>query len=163
VTSTQCMFGPALDLEHALALNLWSESGHRIDGFGVSVPGPDRMRAIDWLGHFNQPAQSINQRLKFSTWLELFAERGGTVVVKAATVSDLDKLTGLYDLTVIAASKGDIVDLFGRNASRSPYDTPQRAPALAYVHGLAPRPEHPETCTVRFDLIPGLGELIVIP
>ena len=55
------------------------------------------------------------------------------------------------------------MDLFERDTSRSPYNTPQRALALAYVHGLAPRPEYPGTCAAYLSLIPGLGELIVVP
>jgi len=163
VTSTQCMFGQALDLERAIGLDLWADSGHRIDGLGVSVPSPDGTRAIDWLGHLDQYAQSIDQRLKFSTWLDQFEQAGGTLVINATTVTDLDKLAGRYDLTIIAAGKGEIVRLFDRDPARSPHTTPQRALALAYVHGMTPRPEHPETTAVRLDLIPGLGELIAIP
>jgi 2-polyprenyl-6-methoxyphenol hydroxylase-like FAD-dependent oxidoreductase len=166
VTSTQCMFGAALDLERcALGVDLWSaaESGHRIDGLGVSVPGPDGAPAINWLGRLSQYAQSVDQRLKMAAWLELFAERGGTVVINAATVSDLDHLSTLYDLVIVAAGKGDIVGLFDRDAELSPYSVPQRSLAVAYVHGVEPRAEHPDTSAVRLDLIPTVGELIVIP
>jgi len=163
VMSTQCMFEYSLDLERGLGLDLWADSGHRIDGLGVSVPGPDGARVIDWLGHFDAYAQSIDQRVKMSAWLELFEQRGGRVVVNAATVSDLDRLAAMYDLTVVAAGKGEITALFDRDESRSPYTQPQRSLAIAYVHGLAPRAEHPDVTGVRLDLIPGVGELIVIP
>src|SRR5579883_2330341 len=163
VMSTQCMFEYALDLERALGLDLWADSGHRIDGIGVSVPAPDGARAIDWLGRLDGYAQSIDQRVKMSAWLELFEQRGGRVVVNAATVSDLDRLAAMYDLTVVAAGKGEITALFDRDDSRSPYSEPQRALAIAYVHGMARRPEHPDVVGVRLDLIPGVGELICIP
>jgi hypothetical protein len=129
----------------------------------VSVPAPDGTRAIDWLGRLDDYAQSIDQRVKMSTWLELFEERGGKVVINAVTVSDLDHLAGLYDLTVVAAGKAEIAALFDRDETRSPYTSPQRSLAIAYVHGLAPRPEHPDVTAVRLGLIPGVGELIVIP
>jgi len=163
VTSTQCMFGQALDLERAIDADVWAESGHRIDALGVTVPGPDGARAVDWLGHLNQYAQSIDQRLKFSAWLTMFEQAGGTVVINATTVTDLDKLATRYDLTIIAAGKGELVALFDRDASRSPFTEPQRALAVAYVHGMTLRPEHPESGAVRLSLIPGLGELITIP
>jgi len=163
VTSTQCMFAAALALERSQGLDLWAESGHRISGLGVSVPAPEGSRAIDWLGQLEQYAQSIDQRVKFSAWMDLFEQRGGNLVVHAATVTDLDKLTGMYDLTIVAAGKGEITGLFERDPARSPYANPQRALAVAYVHGLAPRPEHPSTSAVRLDLIPGAGELIAIP
>jgi 2-polyprenyl-6-methoxyphenol hydroxylase-like FAD-dependent oxidoreductase len=163
VMSTQCMFDYALNLERTLGLDLWADSGHRIDGIGVSVPAPDGARAIDWLGRLDGYAQSVDQRVKMSAWLELFEQRGGRVVVNPATVSDLDKLAGMYDLTVVAAGKGEITALFDRDDSRSPYSEPQRSLAIAYVHGMAPRPEHPDVAGVRLDLIPGVGELICIP
>ncbi len=163
VMSTQCMFGHALGLERAVGLDLWAGSGHRIDGLGVSVPAPGGGRAIDWLGRFDEYAQSIDQRVKMAAWLELFEERGGKVVISAVTVSDLDHLTGFFDLTVVAAGKAEIAALFDRDETRSPYTTPQRSLAIAYVHGLGPRAEHPELNAVRLDLVPGVGELIVIP
>ena len=163
VTSTQCMFGQTLDLERAIGADLWAESGHRIDALGVTVPGSDGARAIDWLGNLVQYAQSIDQRLKFSAWLERFEQAGGEVVVHGATVTDLDKLAQRYDLTIIAAGKGELVGIFDRDPDRSPYTQPQRALAVAYVHGMAPRPEHPDSGAVRLSLIPGHGELITIP
>ena len=163
ITSTQCMFGQALDMERAIDADLWAEFGHRIDALGVSVPGPDGARAIDWLGQLDQHAQSIDQRLKFSTWLTTFEQAGGTVVIHATTVTDLDRLAARYDLTIIAAGKGELVAMFDRDPSRSPYTEPQRALAVAYVHGMAPRPEYPDSSAVRLSLIPGLGELITIP
>lgn len=163
VTSTQCMFGQALDTERAIGADLWADSGHRIDALGVTVPGPDGNHAIDWLGHLTEYAQSIDQRVKFSTWLEKLERAGGEVVVHGATVTDLDKLSGRYDLTIVAAGKGELVSMFDRDPDRSPYTQPQRALALAYVHGMAPRPEHPDSGAVRLSLIPGHGELITIP
>jgi 2-polyprenyl-6-methoxyphenol hydroxylase-like FAD-dependent oxidoreductase len=164
VMSTQCMFGEALAMERAdTGTDLWTNSGHRIDGIGVSVPGPDGGRAIDWLGRFKEFAQSIDQRVKMADWLELFEQRGGKVVVNAATISDLDGLAGLYDLTVVAAGKGDIVSMFGRDETRSPYSAPQRMLAVTYVHGVDRRPEHPDIAAVRMNLVPGAGELFMIP
>jgi hypothetical protein len=164
VMSTQCMFGEALAFERAdTGTDLWADSGHRIDGLGVSVAGPDGARVIDWLGRLDEYAQSIDQRVKMADWLELFEQQGGRVVINAATVSDLDGLAGLYDLTVVAAGKGDIVSLFGRDVTRSPYNAPQRMLAVAYVNGVERRPEHPDIAAVRMNMVPGAGELFMIP
>lgn len=163
VTSTQCMFGQALDLERAIGADLWAEAGHRIDALGVTVAGPDGVPVICFLGNLVQYAQSIDQRVKFSAWLEHFEQAGGEIVVHGATVTDLDKLAQRYDLTIVAAGKGELVSMFDRDPDRSPYTQPQRALALAYVHGMSPRTEHPDTGAVRLSLIPGHGELITIP
>ena len=163
VMSTQCMFATALGHERDLGLNFWDGQAPEVHGLGVSVTAPDGSRAIDWLGHLNAPARSVDQRVKMAGWLEAFAERGGKVVVHAAAVSDLDYFARAYDLVLVAAGKGDIVSMFGRDAARSPYDAPQRALAVAYVNGLGPRPEHPDVRAVRCNLVPGAGELFVIP
>lgn len=163
VMSTQCMFATALQYERDLGLNFWEDRAPRIEGVGVSVSAPDASRPIDWVGWLTGYAQSVDQRLKMSGWLETFADRGGKVVIHGVSVADLDWFARAYDLVLVAAGKGEIVSMFRRDAARSPYNAPQRALAVAYVHGLGPRPEHPDSHVMRFNLVPGLGELFVVP
>jgi 2-polyprenyl-6-methoxyphenol hydroxylase-like FAD-dependent oxidoreductase len=163
VMSTQCMFGPALQHERDYGLNLWEQQAPDIEGLGLSIAGPDRERVLDWLGELDDYAQSVDQRVKMSGWLELFEQRGGKVVYHGVTTYDVDALTHFYDLVVIAAGKGELVQLFDRDPSRSPYATTQRILAVVYVHGMAPRPEHPTVQAVRFNAVPGVGELFVMP
>ncbi|MFE0699209.1 styrene monooxygenase/indole monooxygenase family protein [Streptomyces sp. NPDC058872] len=163
VMSTQCMFHTALQHERDLGLNFWEPQAPRIEGVGVSVAGPDATRPIDWVGRLDGYAQSVDQRVKMAGWLDAFAQRGGQLVVHGATVGDLDYFSRSYDLVLVAAGKGELVSMFGRDAARSPYDQPQRALAVAYVHGLGPRPEHPDFDAVRCNIVPGVGELFVMP
>ncbi|MFG2192866.1 styrene monooxygenase/indole monooxygenase family protein [Streptomyces sp. NPDC048639] len=165
VMSTQCMFHTALQHERDLQINFWESQAPNIEGLGVSVAGPPESggRAIDWVGKLDGYAQSVDQRLKMAGWMETFAQRGGQVVIHGAAVSDLDFFARRYDLVLVSAGKGELVSMFGRDASRSPYDTPQRALAVAYVHGLGPRPEHPDFDAVRCNLVPGVGELFIMP
>jgi hypothetical protein len=163
VMSTQCMFGVALQHERHYDLNLWEQQAPDIEGLGLSIAGPDHERAVDWLGELDDYAQSVDQRVKMSGWLELFEERGGKVVYHGVTTYDVDALTHFYDLVVIAAGKGELVQLFDRDPSRSPYTSTQRILAVVYVHGMAPRPEHPNVQAVRFNAVPGVGELFIMP
>lgn len=163
IMSTQCMFGPALQHERDQALNLWEQHTPKIEGIGLSIAGPEHGRALDWLGRLDDYAQSVDQRVKMAGWLELFEDRGGKVVYHGATTSDVDSLTALYDLVIIAAGKGELVQLFDRDPSRSPYTSTQRVLSVVYVHGMAPRPEHPSTYAVRFNAVPGVGELFIMP
>lgn len=162
VLSTQCMFGDALAYERNLELDLWADQAPRIDGLGVSVAGPDGSRPIDWVGHLARPAQSVDQRVKMSRLLSLFEARGGEVILEEATVESLDRRAASYDLVLIAAGKGQLVSMFERDASRSTFAAPQRALAVSYVRGLGKRPEH-DFLAVRCNLIPGAGELFIIP
>ncbi|MEV7614961.1 styrene monooxygenase/indole monooxygenase family protein [Streptomyces sp. NPDC089799] len=163
VMSTQVLFDTALRHERDLGIDFWEQQAPRIEGLGVSVAAPGGGRAVDWLGRLKGHAQSVDQRVKMAGWLDTFVQRGGQLVIHSATVSDLDYFSRTYDLVLVAAGKGELVSLFGRNAARSPYDRPQRALAVSYVHGLGPRPEHPETEAVRCNLVPGVGELFVMP
>ncbi|MFF1478186.1 styrene monooxygenase/indole monooxygenase family protein [Streptomyces sp. NPDC058301] len=163
VMSTQCMFHTALQHERDLGLNFWESQAPRIEGLGVSVAGPDASRPVDWVGHLDAFAQSVDQRVKMAGWMETFAQRGGQLVIHGAAVSDLDFFARTYDLVLVSAGKGELVSMFGRDASRSPYTEPQRALAVSYVHGLGPRPEHPDFDAVRCNLVPGVGELFVMP
>lgn len=163
VMSTQCMFDTALQHERDLALNFWESQAPRIEGLGVSVAAPDGGRAIDWVGRLRGHAQSVDQRVKMAGWMETFAQRGGQLVIHGAAVGDLDYFARSYDLVLVSAGKGELVSMFGRDAARSPYAEPQRALAVSYVHGLGPRPEHPDFDAVRCNVVPGVGELFVMP
>ncbi|MEU4773599.1 styrene monooxygenase/indole monooxygenase family protein [Micromonospora sp. NPDC023644] len=164
VMSTQAMFAAALDTERQYGLNLWQEQSPRIEGLHVSLSAPPGQRALRIPCPLDRYAQSTDQRLKMAAWLELFEQRGGTVHYQGVTTADLDGLTrlGRYDLTIVAAGKGDLVGVFDRDPQRSVYTAPQRGLAVAYVHGMTPDPLWPVP-HVSFNAVPGLGELFVIP
>ncbi|GGO76900.1 styrene monooxygenase/indole monooxygenase family protein [Nonomuraea cavernae] len=159
VTSSQAMFGTALGHERALGLDQWPDCPP-IDGIQLAVPGPDGGKAIGWAARLDEPARSVDQRLKMPAWLAEVERLGGKVVIHDATPGDLEEYAARYDLVLVAAGKGKIASLFERDAARSPYDVPQRALALTYVNGLTPRPGHSAVC---FNLIPGVGEYFVFP
>jgi Styrene monooxygenase A putative substrate binding domain len=162
IMSTQVMFWPALDLERERGLNLWEEQAPRIVGQRSTLSAPPGTQAFTFIGRWDQYAQSVDQRVKMAGWLELFETRGGRVVYHSVMTSDLEGLAALYDLTIIAAGKGELVELFDRDASRSPYDRPQRMLSCLYMHGQSPMPEYPEP-HVRISVIPEIGELIYMP
>lgn len=164
VMSTQAMFDNALRTERIYGLDLWQRDTPQIQGLHVSLSAPPGQRALRIPCPIDEPAQSVDQRVKMATWLELFEERGGTIHYQGVTTADLDGLTSLgrYDLTVVAAGKGELVSVFDRDPARSPYTTPQRGLAVAYVHGMTPDPLWPVP-HVSFNAVPGLGELFVMP
>lgn len=173
VLSTQCMFATAMRTERALGLDFWSEEAPQITGIGVSVAGPPAppgppapsvaaAPVIDWLGRLRSPAQSVDQRLKMPAWLETFSDRGGRVVVRPVGAGDVAHLAGSYDLVLVATGRGGLGSLFERDEERCSYDRPQRALGAAYVQGLAPRTGQ-ELRAVNCNLVPGVGELFVLP
>ncbi|GGR56045.1 2-polyprenyl-6-methoxyphenol hydroxylase-like FAD-dependent oxidoreductase [Nocardioides luteus] len=160
-TSTQVMFHPALEHERAYDLNLWEDEAPHINDVGISVSPEPGVRALKFDGPWQPYAMSVDQRLKMSTWLELFEERGGRIIYHPVMTSDLAGLAAMYDLTLIAAGKGEIVDLFDRDPVRTKYDTPGRALAAIYLHGMVEPDDFPPGA-MRINVAPGVGELFVI-
>lgn len=162
VLSSQCMFHNSLQIERDIGLNQWETVCPPVEGISLTVPHPEQpgARLIDWGHRLDAIGQSVDQRVKMPAWLELFEQRGGKLILQDAGVAELEALASTHDLVVLAAGKGEVVKLFERDAARSRFDSPQRALALTYVHGLA---ESPEYSRVAFNLIPGVGEYFVFP
>jgi hypothetical protein len=162
VMSSQCMFHSALQIERDLGLNTWEKTCPAVEGIGLTVPhlGGHGLKAIDWSSRLAHYAQSVDQRLKMSAWLEAAERRGAEVRIRDAGLPELEGLAQAHDLVLLAAGKGDIVNLLGRDAARSTFERPQRALALMYVKGMTPSEPYSR---VRFNLLPGIGEYFVFP
>jgi hypothetical protein len=160
VTSSQFMFHDSLQNERDLGINFWEKECPRTEGIGFSVPGPDGVRALFWQTKLDHYGQSVDQRVKFSGWLEEFAKRGGNVIYEDAGAPELEKYASSHDLLIVAAGKGEVARLFTTDTAHSPFSAPMRALALTYVRNMVPRT--PFTA-VAFSLIPGVGEYFVFP
>jgi len=161
-TSTQGMFWPALDREREYKLNLWDEVATPLDGISAALAPAPGVQAFSFYGKWDRPGNSVDQRVKMPAWLELFEARGGRVIYHPATTSDLPGLVPLYDLTVIAAGKGEIVELFDRDLSRAKHDKPDRHLAAIYLNGVA-TPADMGGSRVRVNIAPGEVETFAIP
>ncbi len=160
VMSSQCMFDSALETERDLGLNYWEESCPQVEGISFVVPDGIGGKSIDWAARLDNYAQSVDQRLKISRWLEVFTSRGGELQIKAADLDDLAACARRHDLVVVASGKCALGQLFERDTERSPYSQAQRALALTYVRGMEPRIPYAAVC---FNLIPNVGEYFVFP
>ena len=160
-TSTQVMFDPALNTERAYDLNLWEETAPRIRDVGISVSPEKGVRALKFDGPWEPYAMSVDQRVKMPAWMELFEDRGGRIIYHPVMTSDLAGLAQMYDLTLIAAGKGEIVELFDRDPVRSKYVKPGRALSAIYLNGMVEPDDFPAG-SMRINVVPGVGELFVI-
>lgn len=158
-TSTQAMFAPALDREQAYGLNQWGDQAPPIPGNEIGLVPEPGVRAFSFYEPWDRPGNSVDQRVKMPAWLGLFEERGGRVVYQTVEAADLAGLAAGFDLTVIAAGKGDLVSVFSRDAERSRYTEPQRHLAAIYLHGLVPYTDD----RVRIHIQPGAGEFLFMP
>jgi hypothetical protein len=162
VTSSQFMFANALDTERALGIEFWDGTCPKTEGIEFSIPHPEIRgeKALTFASRLDRPGMSVDQRVKFPRWMEHLQSIGGALVLHEATVDDLEGYADVSDLVVVAAGKGEIAQLFERDAERSTFDQPMRALALTYVTGMTPRPEYSAVC---FNLCPGVGEYFVFP
>ncbi len=162
VMSTQAMFGPALRVERAAGLDLWAgeaPSVHAVDAVLVPEPG---LRALEFTMTLDEPAQSVDQRVKMARWLELLEERGGRVEYRELDRAGLAELAAAHDLTVVAVGRGELAGIFERDAARSPFDAPQRRLAALYAHGVG-APDPTAAPRARMHAVPGVGELYLQP
>jgi hypothetical protein len=161
VTSSQCQFDASLQHERDLGLHFWQDDCPPVEGIAFAVANPEGPgKVIDWAARLENPAQSIDQRVKIPRWLAEFERLGGKLEIRLADISLLESEAKSRDLVIVASGKGDISKLFERDTERSLFDAPQRALALTYVHGMTPRDEF---SAVNFNLIPGVGEYFVFP
>ncbi|WP_285731235.1 styrene monooxygenase/indole monooxygenase family protein [Nocardiopsis sp. ATB16-24] len=162
VMSTQCLFGPALRRERRHGLALWDDHAPAIQGVSVRVAdtGGARAPGLSWTGSLEEPAQSVDQRIKMSAWLELFDRSGGVLVRHRVRPRDLPRFAADHDLVVIAAGRGELAELFPRDTRRSHFRSPQRRLALVYVTGAAP---HPDGSVLSRTVLPGTGEVMTLP
>jgi flavin reductase (DIM6/NTAB) family NADH-FMN oxidoreductase RutF len=160
VTSSQCMFDDALQAERDLDLDEWDSNCPSITDIGLTLHGAGGADDARWQARLDHPAQSVDQRLKVPSWMRRFEQRGGRLVMNEATLEGLDSLSRDHDLVIVAAGKGDIAGLFARDPEKSPFHSPQRTLALAYVR----HPGRRDTpATLTFHLLPGIGEYFVFP
>ncbi|MFG2720592.1 styrene monooxygenase/indole monooxygenase family protein [Streptomyces sp. NPDC048416] len=163
IMSSQFQFDSTLRFERELGIYFWEgQAPHTpLTSFAVGAEGPRPV--VEWVSPLKRPGADVDQRLKMARWLRLFAENGGNLIIKSATVADLDTMAGDHDLVVVAAGKGALAQMFQRDASRSPFTAPQRMLSVVYVNGYRPDPAGPGDHTVEFHLLPGKGEMIVMP
>jgi len=161
VLSSQCMFDDALQSERDLGINTWERQCPSVAGIGMILPAPDGSgKALDWAYRLDKPAQAVDQRVKIPGWMKYFQTIGGELVVREASVADLERYCSDGDLVIVASGKGEIGRIFERDPQRSPFDRPQRALALTYLTGMTP---YEPFSRVSFNLVPGIGEYFVFP
>ncbi|MEV7600700.1 styrene monooxygenase/indole monooxygenase family protein [Kitasatospora sp. NPDC089797] len=162
VLSTQAMFGPAQRIEAAAGLDLWADRAPAVSSVEATLVAPPATRALEFTMTLDEPARSVDQRIKLARWLELLAERGGRVEYRSLDRAGLHRLARQHQLTVVAVGRGDLAGIFERDAARSPFDRPQRALSCLYAHGVG-APDPAAGPRARMHALPGLGELYLQP
>lgn len=168
ILSSQCIFDDAQGYERSLNLNMWDLSCPQLSEFriGAYLPDVPEQAALSWHADLHRPARSVDQRLKMAQWLSEFEVRGGELRIAVADIDLLETAARESDLVVVAAGKGSLSRLFGRNDVRSTFSTPQRSLAMAYVRMPDGDPGNGSGViggAIDFSTIASVGEYITYP
>ena len=92
-----------------------------------------------------------------------FAAMGGKIEIENVTVPRLDEIAAAHELTIVAAGRADLANLFERDAARSVYDKAQRNLTMIITTGgkmgFAGVPFLP----VKFNFFAPFGEAFYVP
>lgn len=160
VMSSQSMYDMAVGYERQLGLAWWDDNCPPITGVHMRAGDSSGRTLIDWRSPMAAPGQSVDQRIKMPAWMREFERRGGRLVIEEADVAALERYADASDLVLVASGKGEIGQLFERDAERSTFDRPMRTISLTYVHGMKPRDDY---SALNISINPGIGEYVNFP
>jgi hypothetical protein len=161
-TGTAARFAGSLDYDVALGVNHW-DSGPTCDGVSLAFGIKQANRLVTLTAKLDRPGRAIDVRAMSARWMQDLETRGGRVVIEAISRERLDAIAGEHDLTVVAAGRKDLCQLFARHAERSVYDGPQRKLCLVITRGGAMKIDGVPFRPVRFNLNQNSGEAFWVP
>lgn len=160
IMSSQVLFDNALNIERELGLNFWDGYCPNNTAICLQVAGPGNpMPVIQWRGDVDQPFQAVDQRIKFSTWINEFKRLGGNFVLRNINEADLDSISHNYDLVIICTGKSELKKIFDVDQSKTIFNKPARSLAQFYVHGMEPS----RYSELSVNIIPNVGEYFTPP
>jgi 2-polyprenyl-6-methoxyphenol hydroxylase-like FAD-dependent oxidoreductase len=150
--NTVARFEHTVARERELGVDLWTDPSHHMTcvQFRSIDPLP-----LSFAGRPAHPVRAVDFRMLLPAFLDVYEERGGTVV-DAGT--DLAVASRGHDLVVVAVGRRS-AELFGVRPDRSPYDAPQRVLFAGIFEGLA----LPDPIGLSFNVAPGVGEIFQMP
>jgi 2-polyprenyl-6-methoxyphenol hydroxylase-like FAD-dependent oxidoreductase len=156
------MFDRALSYERELGVNFWDAELEWGEGIHLDFSVERAQRVMTVAGRLTGRGQAIDPRLKSSRWMMEFQRRGGLLVVEHMTVERLERVAAEHELVLVAAGRGELSELFERDAARSVYTAPRRNLFFVVLTGLRRWPGV-DFSAVKFLFTATSGEIFVIP
>jgi hypothetical protein len=160
--ATAYLFGKACAYERELGVDYWARAGEYARGVHLDLCPAPAQRALSVSGPFSEPGYAVDLRLKYARWMAEAERRGGKVVVGPVGMAELEGIAARHDLVLVSTGKGELGRLFQRDPQRSTFDRPQRNVTAVTVRGMK-RWSDISTPSVRFNLVPGVGEYFSMP
>ncbi len=156
VMSSQITFESALETELALGIAGLLPEAPPITRMSYAIRRLDGSTAA-FETRLPHAARSLDQRVRVPLLMEEIERHGGKVVVRSATVDDLEDLARDHELVVVSTGRGGLSSLFEVDVERSPYSSAQRVAALTYLR----RPDTGDG--LRYRSVEGVGECFSCP
>ena len=162
-TGTAARFHISLEYERELGLNHWEKDAPKGEGVHLTFSPSKDNRLLTLAGRLKDYFLAIDLRLQSHRWMNDLAAKGGKVEIENVTVPRLDQIAAAHELTIVAAGRADLCNLFERDAERSVYDKPQRNLTMIITTGgkmgFAGVPFLP----VKFNFFAPFGEAFYVP
>ena len=163
-TGTAARFDMALEFERELGLERWWDMAPHGEGVHLTFSPTIGNQLVTLLGRMSRDFLAIDVRLQSATWIEMLDHAGANVEVENVTLERLEEIAARNDLTMVAAGRRELRDLFPRDEQRSSYSKPQRHLAMVNVTGIPMQlPYAPWYCPVKFNFYATAGEMFWVP
>lgn len=163
-TGVAARFDMSLEWERELGLELWGDRAPNANGVHLHFSPKKDNQLVTLLGRLERPFLSIDLRLQSATWMRMLDEQGGQVEVENVSLERLEEIAGRNDLTIVAAGRRELRDLFPRDEERSSYSEPQRYLAMVMAANLPSElPYAPWFRPVKFNFFAPYGEAFWVP
>ncbi len=163
-TGSAARFDMALNFERELGLERWDDQAPHGEGIHLHFCPKPGNQLLTLLGRFDRHFLAIDVRLQSATWMRDFAASGGRVEIDHVDLARLQDIAAHNDLTIVAAGRGEILQLFPRDERRSTYTKPQRKLAMVNVTGIPMVfPYAPWFTPVKFNFFGTEGEAFWVP
>jgi hypothetical protein len=106
---------------------------------------------------------AIDVRLQSHRWMHELEARGGRIEIEAVSVARLDEIAAQHDLTIVAAGKSELGQLFERDEARSVHREPKRNVAMVVIVGPALERDETPFVGVKNNILEGIGEAVWLP
>ncbi len=162
-TGTAARFHNSLEFERELGLNHWEQEAPKGQGVHLTFCPAKDNRLLTLAGRLENYFMAIDLRLQSHRWMNDFVAKGGKLEIENVSVPRLDEIAAAHELTIVAAGRAELCNLFERDAERSVYDKPQRNLAMIVTTGGKMGFEGIPFLPVKFNFFAPFGESFYVP
>lgn len=162
-TGTAARFHTSLEFERELGLNHWEQQAPKGEGVHLTFSPAKNNRLLTLAGRLEHYFLAIDLRLQSHRWMRDFAAQGGALEIENVTVAKLDEIAAEHDLTIVAAGRAELANLFERDAARSVYDKAQRNLTMIITTGGKLGFDGIPFLPVKFNFFAPFGESFYVP